>query len=114
MLGRSVEVIRDFDRWLGQLPHAHKVVVPGNHEFVLEEQRFRSSPTKRKRSSEPGYRDRGSSPLGSPITPQAGGAFSLACSAEREQHWGSVPPTDVLITQDPPWGILDRSPGSSM
>ena len=23
----------DFDDWLGSLPHEHKVVVPGNHEF---------------------------------------------------------------------------------
>src|SRR5207247_3444670 len=30
-------VVSDFDDWLGSLPHRHKVVVPGNHEFALEE-----------------------------------------------------------------------------
>ena len=24
----------DFNAWLGELPHAHKVVVEGNHEYV--------------------------------------------------------------------------------
>jgi len=33
---------RDFDRWLGELPHPYKVVIPGNHEFLLEEPRTRS------------------------------------------------------------------------
>ena len=25
-----------FCRWLGDLPHAHKVVVPGNHDWPLQ------------------------------------------------------------------------------
>src|SRR5664279_2929312 len=24
--------IRDFNEWLGELPHRHKVVIPGNHD----------------------------------------------------------------------------------
>ena len=34
--GRSAPTLRDFDAWLGEPPHRHKVVVPGNHEFILE------------------------------------------------------------------------------
>jgi hypothetical protein len=26
----------DFNAWLGELPHPVKIVVPGNHEFLLE------------------------------------------------------------------------------
>ena len=32
-------IVSDFNDWLGSLPHRHKVVVPGNHEFALEEPR---------------------------------------------------------------------------
>ena len=28
--------LRDFDEWLGELPHRHKIVVPGNHDFAVE------------------------------------------------------------------------------
>ena len=39
-------IVSDFNDWLGSLPHRHKVVVPGNHEFALEEPRNRAqSPT---------------------------------------------------------------------
>jgi len=28
-------IVSDFNAWLGSLPHRHKVVIPGNHEFAL-------------------------------------------------------------------------------
>src|SRR6185503_8511517 len=28
--------IADFDAWLGTLPHPHKVVIAGNHDFLFE------------------------------------------------------------------------------
>jgi len=31
----------DFNDWLGELPHRCKVVVPGNHDLLLEEPRNR-------------------------------------------------------------------------
>ena len=34
--GKSTRAIRDFNDWLGELPHAQKVVIPGNHEYMLE------------------------------------------------------------------------------
>lgn len=30
-------MLRDFNEWPGTMPHRHKVVVPGNHDFLLEE-----------------------------------------------------------------------------
>src|ERR1017187_5449294 len=36
MFSRSAAAIRDFNEWLGELPHRWKIVVPGNHEFFLE------------------------------------------------------------------------------
>ena len=30
-------MLRDFDRWLGELPHRYNwVVIPGNHDYFLE------------------------------------------------------------------------------
>ena len=36
MFSRSARDIADFDEWLGELPFRHRVIVPGNHEFLLE------------------------------------------------------------------------------
>jgi predicted phosphohydrolase len=36
MFSKSRHVISDFNAWLGELPHRHKIVVPGNHEFFFE------------------------------------------------------------------------------
>jgi predicted phosphohydrolase len=33
---RRRSLIRDFNEWLGDLPHRYKCVVPGNHEYALE------------------------------------------------------------------------------
>jgi len=36
MAGEEKE-IRDFDAWLGELPHKHKIVICGNHDLSFEE-----------------------------------------------------------------------------
>jgi hypothetical protein len=36
MFSKNMSAIEDFNEWLGELPHRHKIVVPGNHEFFLE------------------------------------------------------------------------------
>jgi hypothetical protein len=36
MFSKNLSAIEDFNEWLGELPHRHKIVVPGNHEFFLE------------------------------------------------------------------------------
>ncbi len=36
MFSRSMNSVADFNQWLGELPHRHKIVVTGNHEFFLE------------------------------------------------------------------------------
>jgi hypothetical protein len=36
MFGRTKADITDFLDWLKGLPHWHKILVPGNHEFILE------------------------------------------------------------------------------
>ena len=48
-------IVSDFDAWLGSLPHRHKVVVPGNHEFALEEPEDRGA-TNSQSSPQPAWR----------------------------------------------------------
>jgi hypothetical protein len=36
MFSKNAAAILDFNECLGELAHAHKIVIPGNHEFFLE------------------------------------------------------------------------------
>lgn len=113
MFSRSITAIRNFNEWLGELPHKHKIVVPGNHEFFLE-----ADPAKRRMILnatmliDESVELMGLKIWGSPITVLAGGAFGKSFPADRIKLYSQIPEdTDVLITHGPPMGILDRSPG---
>jgi predicted phosphohydrolase len=43
VFSKSMSAVGDFNTWLGELPHQHKIVVPGNHEFFLEADSARRS-----------------------------------------------------------------------
>ena len=34
---KNPSVLTDFNDWLGELPHKYKVVIPGNHDRLLEQ-----------------------------------------------------------------------------
>lgn len=111
MFSRSVAAIRDFDQWLGELPHRHKLVIPGNHEFFLE-----ADPGKRSLLSnatvliDEAIEIDGLRIYGSPLTPLYGGAFGVSSADERTKRWARIPPAiDVLVTHGPPYGIMDSS-----
>ena len=111
----QIEII-EFNVWLGELPHRHKIVVPGNHEFFLE-----ADPSKRSLLSNASVlineavQVEGLRIWGSPITPLYGGAFGMSSAADRRRLYAHIPDdTDVLITHGPPFGILDMMPNSSL
>lgn len=113
MFSKSVPAIRDFNEWLGELSHRHKIVVPGNHEFFLE-----ADPSKRGLISnatvliDEAIEVMGLKIWGSPITPLYGGAFGKNSPKDRERLYATIPvDTNILVTHGPPNGILDRSPG---
>lgn len=115
MFSKNMSAIRDFNEWLGELPHRHKVVVPGNHEFFLE-----SDPSKRSVLNNAtvlineGITIVGLKIWGSPVTPSYGGAFGLSSREERKQIYAQIPEdTDILVTHVPPLGILDSAHGAS-
>lgn len=114
MFSRSNQAIVDFDAWLGELPHRHKLVVPGNHEFFLEKY---ESPMHVLRNARILVNKKieidGLRFWGSPVTPLGNGAFGMASPIERRNLYRQIPDgTDVLITHGPPYGILDSAPGS--
>jgi Icc-related predicted phosphoesterase len=113
MFSRSMMAVADFNAWLGELPHRHKIVVPGNHEFFLE-----ADPTKRSMLSNAtvlineGIEIEGLRIWGSPVTPLHGGAFGMSSTDDRRRLYAQIPEdTDVLVTHGPPLGMLDSPPG---
>ena len=108
-------VVSDFNSWLGSLPHRHKVVVPGNHEFVLEEPRNRGAITNAILLVDSGVELEGIRIWGSPVTPLYGGAFAKSKPEDRKRHWAEVPEgLDILITHGQPFAILDHGGGSEV
>jgi Icc-related predicted phosphoesterase len=113
MFSKSMNAIVDFNQWLGELPHRHKIVVPGNHEFFLE-----ADPSRRSLIDnatvliDEGIEIEGLRVWGSPVTPLYGGAFGLSSAEDRLRLYARIPEnTDVLITHGPPYGILDSDSG---
>jgi Icc-related predicted phosphoesterase len=116
MFSESMEAVADFNDWLGELPHRHKIVVPGNHEFFLE-----ADPSDRFMLDKAivlineGIEIEGMRIWGSPVTPVYGGAFGLSFAKDRKRLYARIPwDIDVLITHGPPFGILDTAPVSGL
>lgn len=114
MFSKSVAAILDFNDWLGELPHRRKIHIPGNHEFFLE-----ADPSRRRLISNAtvlineGVEVEGLTIWGSPTTPLLGAAFGLSSPPDRVKLYAKIPDdVDILVTHGPPYGILDRSPGT--
>jgi Icc-related predicted phosphoesterase len=103
--------IADFNEWLGTLPHPHKVMIAGNHDFGFErypkEAKALISNAKYLRDS--GITIEGLKIWGSPIQPWFyDWAFNRQRGKDIRKHWDLIPTdTDILITHGPPFGILD-------
>lgn len=113
--GSWVDVER-FASWMEMLPHAHKILCPGNHDYGIFE-----SPTK----ADALFRDNGVHMLGQKAVEIDGVAFDggpwMPISGweprwgfemeedEREREWARIEKVDVLVTHSPPMGVLDRT-----
>jgi Icc-related predicted phosphoesterase len=98
------------------LPHRHKVVIPGNHEFILESNpelsRLITNATLLINESTSAD---WTSIWGSPLTPLNGVAFGRSDAVDRRRIYESIPAgTDIVITHGPPYGILDGNPSEPL
>ena len=109
----TLDEIERFFEWLDALPHKHKILIAGNHDWGFQLQ------PKRVRGLVPGsvtYLQDSSSDIdgltfyGSPWQPRFfDWAFNLNRGREMAEKWAMIPEdTDVLITHGPPQGILDE------
>jgi predicted phosphohydrolase len=100
--------------WIASLPHATKIVVPGNHDWFFAEQeetaRALLGPTVTV-LLDSGATIEGLSFWGSPWQPAFNDwAFNLPRGRPLAEKWALIPSaTDVLITHGPPDGIGDHS-----
>jgi Icc-related predicted phosphoesterase len=112
-----LDEIHDFNNWLYDLPHKHKIVIAGNHDGQLEKAGCELSSIY---LSDAIYlennfcfiehKDKAYKVWGSPITPRfMDWHFMKDRGEEINRVWNQIhEDTDILITHGPAWGILDE------
>jgi Icc-related predicted phosphoesterase len=102
--------VRDFNKWLGSLPHPYKIVIAGNHDWLFETHRStRNLITNALYLEDSGIEMCGLQFWGSPVQPEfMNWAFNRRRGEDIQKHWDLIPEnTDVLITHGPPAGFQD-------
>ena len=98
---------------MGSLPHRHKVVIAGNHDFFFEKypKEAKRLITNAKYLNDSGILIEGLRIWGSPVQPWFyDWAFNRKRGKDIRKHWDLIPTTtDILITHGPPFGILDAT-----
>ena len=113
MNSRSAEKLIDFNEWLGEQPHAYRVVIPGNHDSIVEHASRRALITNATLLINETVEIMGLKFWGSPTTPLLGEAFGVVSDTVRARLYSRIAAdTDILVTHGPPYGILDKAPGS--
>ena len=108
--GKLREVV-EFNDWIGNLPHRHKIVIAGNHDWCFERQpnKARDILTNCTYLQDSSVEIDGLKFWGSPWQPEfCNWAFNIKRGHRLEAKWSLIPDdTDVLITHGPPLGIGD-------
>lgn len=109
----ELEDVEAFDAWLAELPHRHKIMIAGNHDFAFERRAAEAEALIEHATylRDAGVTVEGLEIWGSPWTPEFfQWAFMLPRGEELAAKWAQIPEsTDVLVTHGPPAGILDRT-----
>jgi predicted phosphodiesterase len=107
----SREEVGAFDAWLETLPHPHKLVVAGNHDWLFERNpgEARGLLAHARYLQDSGATLDGLRFWGSPWQPWfLDWAFNLQRGAPLREKWDLIPTgVDVLVTHGPPHGICD-------
>ena len=109
----ALEDVAAFDAWLAHLPHPHKIVVAGNHDFCFEDgpARARAHLTCATYLEDSGVQIGEHFVWGSPWQPRFfDWAFNLDRGEALARKWALIPDhTDILVTHGPPHGRLDTT-----
>lgn len=108
----TAEETAEFNDWLGTLPHRHKIVIAGNHEFLFEREPLRA----RNLITHAIYLEDAAAVIegiriwGAPWQPTFGDlAFNLPRGEMIAAKWALIPPdTALLVTHGPAWGLVDQ------
>lgn len=108
----TLDNVEDLNDWLGTLPHQHKIVIAGNHDWAFQEtpELAREALTNAMYLEDSGVEIDGLRFWGSPWTPEfMDWAFMLGRGQPLNDRWKLIPDdTDVLITHGPPKDIADE------
>jgi Icc-related predicted phosphoesterase len=115
--------VKEFNNWLGEQPHKHKIVIAGNHEITFEKEYYNKKWSRfHSEKSDPEYAKNqltncvyledseitidGVRFYGSPWQPEfEDWAFNVKSQAAIKKYWDDIPiGVDVLITHGPPKG----------
>jgi predicted phosphohydrolase len=106
--------LKTFNAFLGSLPHPHKLLIAGNHDwpFARVPEQAKALLHHATYLKDSGVEINGIKFWGSPWQPEfCNWAFNLPRGPKLAQVWAKIPnDTDVLITHCPPFGILDQVP----
>lgn len=109
----TLENIEDLNDWLGTLPHRHKLVIAGNHDWAFQNdpEKARAILTHAIYLEDSGVEIDGIRFWGSPWSPTfMHWAFMLDRGEPLNEKWQRIPDdTDVLITHVPPHGMGDEA-----
>ena len=104
--------LEEVARWLRSLPHRHKIVVAGNHDFLMEQKPTEGRALFEGRTylKDEQVTVEGLTVYGSPWQPWFHDwAFNLQRGADLDAKWQLIPDgVDVLVTHGPPAGMGDR------
>lgn len=127
----ELDVVRDFNEWLGTLPHARKIVIAGNHDVTFDPQYYNARGAARfhpdqkfdphevrdvlMNSANCTYLEGdevdvlGLRVFGTPYQPEfCDWAFNLSRGAPCREAWQQIPSgVDVLLVHGPPLGRGD-------
>ena len=105
--GIEREIVQFLD-WFQSLPHEHKIMIPGNHDFLFEVDPTSTQAMTSKRGihllNDSLVEIEGIKFWGSPVTPWFHNwAFNRYRGSDIQSHWNKIPDDiDVLITHGPP------------
>lgn len=110
--GTKAETL-EFLKWFSSLPHPHKILIAGNHDFYFEKHESNLEniiPKNIHYLMDSGIEIENINFWGSPVTPGDGHwAFTRKRGIEILEHWEKIPANiDFLITHTPPYKILDE------